>query len=492
MATIELSRWLTGFPTQHYLLLNSMFSLHRHHRSARQPRREFLRAGSIGMAGMSSPLLPLFGAEPGTAKPARAKSCVFLFLFGGPSQIDLWDMKPSAPAEIRGDFTPTATKVPGIHLCQHLPRLGQQMDKICLIRSMTHTMNVHGPACSEVFSGREYFQAPTTDQADEQDWPSLSAMAMRYGPGRPGLPPSVVLPWYLQFPGQAKRIAGQTGGRMGEQHNAMLVKGDSDTNAFQVDGLQLRENVSLRRIESRKQLLGNLLSDPNSSGDLTSVAEEFQRHRDRAYSLIKQQAGTTLDIQREPAGIRELYGNTMVGQSLLMARRLVEAGVSLITVNWEDETKISGTDTCWDTHKENFPKLKNLLCPIFDQAFPAFIQDLDERGLLESTLVVAVGEFGRTPHMGQFSQSSNTKKSGRDHWPSAFTALVAGGGVRGGQVYGATNHHASHVKDNPVGPADLTATILDHLGIDHQQYYRDKFQRPPHKLSIGTPLTAIS
>ena len=468
-----------------------MFSVHRNHGSSRQARREFLRIGSLGMAGVHSPLLPLIGAATQVTKPARAKSCVFLFLFGGPSQIDLWDMKPSAPREIRGDFQPTATRVPGINVCQHLPRLGQQMDKICLVRSMTHSMNVHGPACSEIFSGREYFAAPTTDQADEQDWPSLSAMTMRYGKGQGGLPPSVVLPWYLQFPGQARRIAGQSGGRMGEQHNAMLVNGDSDSHAFQVDGLQLRENVPLSRIETRRQLLGNLLTDGTPARDLDSVAKTFQRHRDRAYSLIKDRAGEVLDIEREPSNVREKYGDTMVGQSLLMARRLVESGVSLVTVNWEDETKISSTDTCWDTHKENFPKLKNLLCPIFDQAFPTFIEDLSQRGLLETTLVVAVGEFGRTPHLGQFSQSSNTKKSGRDHWPSAFTALLAGGGVAGGQVYGSTNRHASHVKDNPVSPADLTATVLEHLGSDAGQYYRDHFQRPPHQLSVGRPLTNI-
>ena len=181
----------------------------------------------------------------------------------------------------------------------------------------------------------------------------------------------------------------------------------------------------------------------------------------------------------------------MVGQSLLMARRLVEAGISLVTVNWEDETKVDGVNTCWDTHQNNFKKLKTLLCPIFDRAYTAFIEDLHERGLLETTLVVAVGEFGRTPHMGQFTQSSNTMKTGRDHWPSAFTALLAGGGVRGGQVYGATNRHAAFVKDKPVSPADLTATIMYHLGIDHTQHYLDEVQKLRHRLSPGTPVSDL-
>src|SRR5438105_2884863 len=283
-------------------------------------RRELLRVGGLSLLGLgAADLARLRAASAATAttETRRRNACVFLFLFGGPSHSDLWDMKPLAPAEVRGVFTPTATAVPGIRICEHLPRLGRVMDKICLLRSMTHRMNVHGPACSEVFSGREYFGPPITDEANREDWPSLSALTMRYGKPHAGLPPSV-------------------------------------------------------------------------------------------------------------------------GQSLLLARRLVEAGVSLITVNWQDETKIDGVNTCWDTHQNNFAKLKDLLCPLFDQAFPAFVEDLHARGLLDTTLVVALGEFGRTPKLGQFTQSSNTQKSGRDHWPHGFTALLAGGGVRGGQVYGAS------------------------------------------------------
>lgn len=175
-----------------------------------------------------------------------------------------------------------------------------------------------------------------------------------------------------------------------------------------------------------------------------------------------------------------------------MARRLVEAGVSLVTVNWQDETKIDGVNTCWDTHQNNFSKLKTLLCPIFDRAFPAFINDLDQRGLLETTLIVAIGEFGRTPKMGQFEQSSNTKKTGRDHWPHAFTAILAGGGVRGGQVYGSTTRDAGYVLDKPVTPADLTATILHHLGIDHTQKYEDEFQHLRNTLSDGQPVRDLA
>jgi len=465
-----------------------MLSL-RFHQREQQTRREVLRAGGLSLLGLTASQLQVLRAtvtEPSVKH--RHNSCVFLFLFGGPSQIDLWDMKPAAPVEIRGEFQPVSTRVPGIQICEHLPRLASQMDKVCLLRSMTHSMNVHGPACSEVFSGREYFGAPTTDQASPQDWPSLSAMTMRYGTARGSLPPSVVLPWYLQFTGQSRRIAGQTGARMGEQHNAMLIQGDSEKLGFHTDGFHLQESVPVDRLCGRRELLAHLQTTAGPRALAASVIDDFRQHHDRAYELLRNRAGELLDLEREKDGVRERYGKTMVGQSLLMARRMVEAGVSLVTVNWEDETKIDGVNTCWDTHHSNFSKLKDLLCPIFDQAYSAFIEDLHDRGLLETTLVVAIGEFGRTPHMGQFSQSANTKKSGRDHWPSAFTALLAGGGIRGGQVYGATNPHAALVKDNPVTPADLSATILHHLGIDHTQSFVDEMQGLRHRLSEGQPV----
>jgi hypothetical protein len=424
-------------------------------------------------------------AASGGLNRKRANACVFLFLFGGPSQIDLWDMKPAAPVEIRGDFQLAATSVPGIQICEHLPRLAQQMDKLCLLRSMCHQMNVHGPACSEIFSGRPYFGAPITDQALPDDWPSLSSMTMRFGQSQTGLPPSAVLPWYLQFPGQSQKIAGQTGGRMGERHSALLVQGNSEAKRFVVDGLTLSETVPLDRIEYRRELLTSLQAVEGARPFAGKLIDNMDRHRGRALSLLRNRAGEVLDLEREPQAMREAYGKTMVGQSLLMARRLIEAGVSLVTVNWEDETKIDGANTCWDTHQDNFQKLKTLLCPTLDQTLPTFLQDLHDRGLLATTLVVAVGEFGRTPRLGQFTQSNNTKKTGRDHWPHAFTALLAGGGVRGGQVYGTTDRHAGFVEDKPVSPADLSATILHHLGIDPTLEYVSETQNQRHRLSDG-------
>jgi hypothetical protein len=453
-------------------------------------RRELLRVGGLSLLGLSQLDLPRLRAGPApTPVVARRRrhACVFFFLFGGPSHIDLWDMKPAAPVEVRGEFRPATTRVPGVRVCEHLPGLARVLDRVCLVRSLTHHMNVHGPACSEVFSGRPYFGPPTTDQASRDDWPSLSAMAMRYGEPGAGLPPSVVLPWYLQFPGQPKRIAGQTGGRMGERHNAFLLQGDFGRADFEVPGLRLPEDLPPDRLRQRRGLLGQLqarfLEGP--------AAEALDAGYRGACALLENRAGDVLDLRREPEAVRERYGRTAVGQSLLLARRLVEAGVSLVTVNWQDETKTDGANTCWDTHQDNFAKLKDLLCPRFDRAFPAFIEDLHDRGLLETTLVVAVGEFGRTPKLGQFTQSSNTRRTGRDHWPHAFTALLAGGGVRGGQVYGATTADGGYVHDRPVTPADLAATVLHHLGIDPARRYGDESQGLDPQLSDGRPITDL-
>jgi hypothetical protein len=451
-------------------------------------RRELLRVGGLSLLGLSScDLARLRAAAPGgEASGRRVNSCIFIFLFGGPSHIDLWDMKPQAPAEIRGEFKPIATKVPGIQLCEHLPLLAGQMDKFCLLRSMEHRMPVHGPACSEMITGRPYFGPPVTDQARPEDWPSLSALAMRYAERHAALPPAVVLPWYLQFGGQDKRIAGQTGGRMGELHNPFLVNGDPSEQDFRVQGIQLAEDMPVDRVMARRELLRQLEASLPASLNGEPTVDHFSRHVDTAFSMLGDvRANDAFQLDNEPAKTRERYGESKFGQSLLLARRLVEIGVSLVTVNWDDETRNEKQSPFWDTHHENFPALKTRLAPRFDQSFSALLEDLNARGLLETTLVVVTGEFGRTPKIGQVVQNGMTEKTGRDHWPHAFTVLLAGGGVRGGQAYGSTNPIGAFVRDKPVSPADLSATILYHLGVDATQQYFDEFQRMHQRLSVG-------
>lgn len=427
--------------------------------------------------------------DPAVAKNTRAKSCVFIFLFGGPSHIDLWDMKPSAPEEIRGEFRPVSTSVPGIQMCEHLPLLGQQMNRLCLLRSMRHRMPVHGPACSEIYSGRPYFGPPTTDQATPQDWPSIASMVHRFGKENGGLPHSIVLPWYTQFVGQDRRIAGQTGGRMGEQFNPFLVEGNPKSADFRVQGLQRPLDVSSARFEQRRRLREQLNPFGLNASQRTFQTQLVESNFLSAATLVENaESAGAFDLSREPAVERAKYGDTRFGQSLLLARRLVESDVPLVTVNWDDDHKEDKVSPHWDTHVLNFPKLKDRLCPVFDRAMSGFLQDLEERGLLESTLVVAMGEFGRTPKIGVVTQNGMTQKTGRDHWPHAFTALIAGGGVQGGHVYGATTANGGYVAERPVSPADLAATVLTHLGIDPAMQYDDHVLQVRQKLSEGRPV----
>ena len=354
---------------------------------------------------------------------------------------------------------------------------------------MTHQMPVHGPACSEMYSGRPYFGPPVTDQATPEDWPSIAAIVQRYGPRRAGWPPSIVVPWFTQFAGQDRPIAGQTGGRMGEAFRPFLVKGDPSRRDFELPGLKLPEDVTLHRAGVRDALLRQMEAAARSGAGRGRGEDDFRGQYATAFAMLGDgHTGRAFELGREPRAVRERYGPHKFGQSLLLARRLIEAGIPLVTVNWDDETASDKVSPFWDTHNHNFPALKERLAPRFDRAFSGFLEDLDRRGLLESTLVVVTGEFGRTPRIGQFVQNAMTEKTGRDHWPHAFTVLLAGGGVRGGQVYGATTPNGGYVRDRPVSPSDLSATILHHLGIDPRREYWDRFQQVSRRLSEGEPL----
>ncbi|MCA9113630.1 MAG: DUF1501 domain-containing protein [Planctomycetaceae bacterium] len=450
-------------------------------------RRTFCRmaAGTVS-AGMLPPGLLAAGAGEGRKTEPRARSCVFIFLFGGPSHIDLWDMKPQAPVEIRGDFRPVDTTVPGMSLCEHLPLLARQTHRLSLVRSMTHRMPVHGPACSEIYSGRPYFGAPVTDQARPEDWPSVASLVHRFGQQSGSMPHSVVLPWYTQFVGQDRRIAGQTGARMGEEFNPFLIQGDLTDPDFHVDGLALPDEIPVARFQQRWQLRQRMEPFGLAASQQTQRTRIAESHFTAAAELVQRtEAAGVLDLSREPATVRDHYGRSRFGQSLLLARRLVEAEVSLVTVNWDDDHRDDKVSPHWDTHDGNFPKLKDRLCPPFDRGLAAFLADLDERGLLETTLVVALGEFGRTPRIGLVTQNGMTEKTGRDHWPHAFTCLVAGGGTAGGQVYGATTGNGGYVADNPVTPADLAATVFAHLGLPAEARYFDHFLQRQQPLSTG-------
>ncbi len=455
----------------------------------RLSRRDCLRIGALSWLGLNELSLSALRRTSASETPTavKAKRCVFIFLFGGPSHIDLWDMKPQAPENVRGIFQPIATSVPGIQLSDQLPLLANEMDKLCLLRSMTHYDPVHGTACSQMITGRPHRRPGTTDTLAPDDWPSLSSLVMRFGRSAASMPSSIVLPWYLMFPSQGKRIAGQSGGVMGEQFNAFLIDDDPSQPDFSVPGIRLPSEMPSTRFFGRESLLRNVEQSQRTvlDGQRGQLVEENYR---QAFLLIAgTQTAAAFDLQLESPQTRERYGAHKFGQSLLLARRLVERGTSLVTVNWDDETRDEKQSPFWDTHHDNFGRLTKL-APIFDRAFSAFLADLYDRGLLDSTLVVALGEFGRTPKIGQFTQNAATEKSGRDHWPHAFTALVAGGGVRGGQIYGSTDRIGAYVTDKPVTPADLAATMLTHLGIDPSLHYQAPQLAESHSLSFGRPI----
>jgi hypothetical protein len=366
--------------------------------------------------------------------------------------------------------------------------LARVADKLCFMRSMHHHDPVHGTACSEMITGRAHRRPGTTDTLAPDDWPSLSSMVMRYGQRTSGLPPSIVVPWYLMFPSQGLRIAGQSGGVMGEGHNAFLVEGDPSKADFEVPGVRMPQAMSAERLRLRRELLSAMqrAGTPHALGSATDLVEG---NYETAFSMLDSASVSgAFDLQSEPASVRDRYGSQRFAQSLLLARRLLESGTSLVTVNWDDETRDEKQSPFWDTHHDNFGRLKSHLAPPFDRALSAFLEDLDERGLLETTLVCVMGEFGRSPRVGRIVQNNATEQTGRDHWPHAFTVLLAGGGVRGGQVYGATDKHAAYVKESPVGPADLTATILLHLGIDRSLEYHAPLLDEHHRLCQGHPI----
>ena len=460
---------------------------------SRLTRREWMCVGGLSWLGLSEFTLGKLrretAAHGGESKTptSKAKRCVFIFLFGGPSHIDLWDMKPLAPENVRGIFQPIATSAPGIQLSELLPNLAKQTDKLCLLRSMTHGDPVHGTACSQVITGRPHRRPGTTDTLAPDDWPSLSSMVMRYGKAVGGMPSSVVLPWYIMFPSQGARIAGQSSGLMGEEHNAFLIEGDPSRADFSVPGIRLPSDVPAARLLRREGLLREV-------DNVRRVFDEGPRRQlitdqyRQAFSMISgEQTAAAFDLDREPPATRERYGSHKFGQSLLLARRLVERDVSLVTVNWDDETRDEKQSPFWDTHHDNFNRLKKL-APVFDRAFAAFLSDLHERGLLDDTLVVALGEFGRTPKIGQFTQNGMTEKTGRDHWPHAFTALVAGGGAPRGHSFGASDRLGAYVIDKPVTPSDLAATMLAHLGVDPSQRYHAPLLGESFPLCSGHPI----
>jgi hypothetical protein len=459
-------------------------------------RRRILQAGGAGLVGLDVPTLLAAEEATGRGRP-RARSVIFLFLFGGPSQLETFDLKPDAPADIRGPFLPIASRTPELRICEHLPRTAAVSDRFCVIRSMTHSYNDHSGGAHYIQTGRRW-HVPVGGgfSATPKDWPAIGSVVEymaqhRHDPAT--FPSYVVLPnrlGRLQDSGQYIRpgeYAGWLGQGYGPLTTAIEKRDDTDNPYwrdcaddevdFRLQGLADEKVLTLDRIGRRLSLLEQLDAARRAFAG-TSSAAAFDRFRQRAIGLVSSpQARTALDIRREPAAVRDRYGRHLFGQSVLMARRLVEAGVRFVTVHYDCVDGYS-----WDSH-QNSDDVRHRLLPTFDQAYAALLEDLDARGLLDETLVVALGEMGRTP--------KPNATWGRGHWSQLFPALLAGGGIRGGIVHGSSDRQAGEVVDAPTSPEDLAATIYHALGIDPDLSLPDAEGRPIPIVSGGRPLRQL-
>ncbi|MEE2639849.1 MAG: DUF1501 domain-containing protein [Planctomycetota bacterium] len=465
-------------------------------REVNTSRRQLLTRGGAGLLGLTLPRL--LAAEEATPifRPARAKSVIFLFLFGGPSQLETFDMKPDAPEEIRGPFHPTPCRTSGLVMSDQLPRLANLSDRYCIIRSMTHSFNDHSGAGHYIQTGRRW-HIPVGGgfSATPQDWPSYGSvveyLSQKHANGlESDIPAYAVVPnrlGKLQDGGQYVR-PGEYAGWLGKPYNGLTT---SIPKKSKTDNPYWR-NCSDRELHFQLEGLGNEVSLEVMRQRL-SLSEQFDRAnrqfektydsssdsiRRRAISMVTSaKTRQALELKSESDRTRENYGRHLFGQSCLVARKLVEAGVRFVTVHYDCVDGYS-----WDSHRNSADVKKHLL-PTFDQGCSALLQDLEARGLLDETMVIAIGEMGRTPNAN--------KAWGRDHWSTLFSALVAGAGVQPGSVYGRSDRMAAYATENPVSPEDLAATIYWRMGIDHQLMLPDSLGRPTPMIDGGRPVKEI-
>lgn len=430
-------------------------------------RRAALRLGTAGMASVATFWNNALQAAGQGNRPARGKtrSVILIFNCGAPSHIDLWDPKPDAPDNVRGTFKPISTKVAGIQVSELLPRMAERADKLAIVRSVHHEHGSHNAGMYWSIVGRPYRMDSTLINPSRSDYPSVGTLVgyLAQRDGYAGAAPPYVITPHPHCDSFQYITPGQYGGFLGAKYDPLVVKSDPNAKDFRVQDLRIAEGLSPERVMRRSELLGRL--DDRRNESLNEVSFDYEVNRAKAMSLV---ASTDLsgafDLSKEPDAVRERYGRHTWGQSHLLARRLVEAGVKFVTT-------VNGPSITWDTHADNFNALKNRLVPPMEQAYAALLDDLAERGLLDSTLVVWMGDFGRTPIING--------NAGRDHWPQCYSMVLSGGGIRGGQVVGESDNTASAPRSRPVTPADVHATMFKALGYDaHAEAYRTADGRP--------------
>jgi uncharacterized protein (DUF1501 family) len=434
-------------------------------------RREVLRVGGLGALGLGLPELLRGNTSVKLPRSGKARSCIVLFLMGGPPQQSTWDPKPDAPAQIRGDFGPIATKVPGIRYCELMPKLAGHADKICVLRAMSTNDNAHSSSGYYMMTGvpHQPMNAENANPGAPNDWPNMGAVMHRLQKQRSSLSTAVRLPNRI-FNTDGSVWPGQDAGFLGRGADPWLFTCQPAAADYRIPELSLPAEISLDRLNGRTSLLhavNRRLDAVERGGGLQGYDDQHQQ----AFDLLRSsKSRLAFDLDREPVSVRDRYGRHPFGQSVLLSRRLVEAGVSLVQVNWYRGPEEPSDAPCWDSHVNEGERLKKVLVPPTDQASSALLEDLEQRGLLDETLIVWMAEFGRSPKLNA--------RAGRDHWGHVFSVALAGGGVRGGQVLGASDSVGGYPKDGRVAPQDLTATIFHALGHAPDTEIRDNLNRP--------------
>lgn len=452
-------------------------------------RREWLRVGGLGALGLSLASLTgrsaraAQGAAATNASFGRAKSCILLFLSGGPPQHDTFDPKPDAPLEVRGTFRSISTKVPGLNFCETLPYTAGVADQLTVIRSMTTDIHAHSTSGAFMLTGYEPPSKVENVPAGPQDWPSIAAAVGALKPSQRSPLSSVVLPEFIHNNGNIT-WPGQNGGFMGAAWHPMLMKCNPNEQPMHIEGMSLVEGVTSVRLSERFNLLQQLDAHFQAGARNDAVAG-LERMDQKAFDVLHSDASRrAFELERESSALRDNYGRHKFGQSVLLARRLVEAGTRLVQVNWpRDAGDETVNNPMWDTHANNAARVRDVLAPQFDRTFATLIADLQSRGLLDETLVVVMAEFGRSPKINV--------NGGRDHWGSCFSVVLAGAGVGGGQIIGASDRLGAFPAARPVRPPDLAATIFHLLGLDPTSEFVDPTNRPRRLTDSGLPLREL-
>jgi len=436
-------------------------------------RRDVLQVGFSGLLGLGLADVLAGRSESADRAPRRkVRSVVLLFLTGAPSHQDMWDLKPDGPSSTRGEFRPVATNVPGVEIGPHMPGLAQLADTYAIVRSMRHSLPSHEHGTHRMLTGINKQPPGSTHMASRNDWPCYSAGLQYLKPHPEGQPQGIMLPTYLN---NGYGFCGQTAGFLGADYDPWHVIRDPNGKNFHVDELEFQPGLSVGRLTDRQRLLQGIDSQRQALANNQRVSDLSRRMQQAHDILVSGGLRESFDIGQESKETRDRYGRHMFGQSMLLARRLVESEMPIVQVN-------VGSMNRWDTHGNNFKRLKSELVPPFEKGLSSLVTDLRDRGLLDETLIVVTGEFGRTPKIN--------KTGGRDHWSRVFSALFIGGGVQGGQVIGASDRMASDPVTRAYSPADMGATIYAALGIDPASQVIDRLRRP-HQLNIGEVIAPL-